>query len=285
MTGACWLNGEFVAPEEARVSPMDRGFLFGDGIYEVVPVYNRRRFLPERHWARMRRSLSATRMELDPEALLDAPSREVIARQDFADQALYIQVTRGASPLRSHAFGDGMSPTLFIASFPMKSGDAMRETRENGIACATHDDFRWLRGDIKSTALLGAALLARSAKDAGCEEAVLIRDGMLTEGSSSNILMVKDGVLFSPKFDERVLRGITCEVVLQVARDSGIEVMQRDIHRPELFNADELWLTSSTKEMLPIVQLDGTPVGDARPGKIFARVHKHFQTFRNTNCE
>ena len=284
MTGLIFLNGDFMPPESARISPMDRGFLFGDGVYEVVPVYGRRRFLWERHLARLRRSLEGIRLAFAAEAL-DAPARRVIAAQPFAEQALYMQVTRGSSGVRAHAFTGDEKPTVFIAAFPLKPAAETEALRRDGAACATMEDFRWLRGDLKTTSLLGAALLARAAKDVGAEEAVLIRDGMLTEGSSTNVLLAKDGALFTPRFDQRVLRGVTCEAVLETARGLGIRAEERDIRRAELFGADELWLTSSTREMTPITELDGAKIGAGKPGEMFRRVLAAFQKFKEENCE
>ena len=278
-----FLNGEFTPLEAARISPMDRGFLFGDGVYEVTPVYGRRRFLWERHLERMRRSLAGIRLDF-PVETLDAPARRVIAEQPFSEQALYMQVTRGFSGARAHAFSGDEKPTVFIAAFPLRSAAAAEAARRDGVAGATLEDFRWLRGDLKTTALLGAALLARAAKDAGAEEAVLIRDGMLTEGSSTNILLAKDGALFTPRFDERVLRGVTCEAVLDLARGLGIRAEQRDIRRAELPGADELWLTSSTREITPITELDGAKIGDGRPGEMFRRVFSAFQKLKEERC-
>ena len=278
-----FLNGEFMPLDAARISPMDRGFLFGDGVYEVTPVYDRKLFLWERHLARLRRSLAEIRLEFDPDAL-ESPARKVVAAQPFAEQALYIQITRGVSPIRAHAFSGDEKPTVFIAAFPMKPRAEAEAARKSGAACVVMEDFRWLRGDLKTTALLGAALLARAAKDAGAEEAVLVRDGLVTEGSSTNVLLAKDGKLFTPRFDERVLRGVTCEAVLEVARGMGIRAEERDIHRAELFGADELWLTSSTREITPITRLDGAEIGDGKPGEMFRRVFAEFQKFKGKNC-
>ena len=278
-----FLNGEFMPLDAARISPMDRGFLFGDGVYEVTPVYDRKLFLWERHLARLRRSLAEIRLEFDPDAL-ESPARKVVAAQPFAEQALYIQITRGVSPIRAHAFSGDEKPTVFIAAFPMKPRAEAEAARKSGAACVVMEDFRWLRGDLKTTALLGAALLARAAKDAGAEEAVLVRDGLVTEGSSTNVLLAKDGELFTPRFDERVLRGVTCEAVLEVARGMGIRAEERDIHRAELFGADELWLTSSTREITPITRLDGAEIGDGKPGEMFRRVFAEFQKFKGKNC-
>ena len=278
-----FLNGEFMPLDAARISPMDRGFLFGDGVYEVTPVYDRKLFLWERHLARLRRSLAEIRLEFDPDAL-ESPARKVVAAQPFAEQALYIQITRGVSPIRAHAFSGDEKPTVFIAAFPMKPQAEAEAARKSGAACVVMEDFRWLRGDLKTTALLGAALLARAAKDAGAEEAVLVRDGLVTEGSSTNVLLAKDGKLFTPRFDERVLRGVTCEAVLEVARGMGIRAEERDIHRAELFGADELWLTSSTREITPITRLDGAEIGDGKPGEMFRRVFAEFQKFKGKNC-
>ena len=278
-----FLNGEFTPLDAARISPMDRGFLFGDGVYEVTPVYDRKLFLWERHLARLRRSLAGIRLEFDPDSL-ESPARKVVAAQPFARQALYIQITRGVSPIRAHAFSGDEKPTVFIAAFPTKPPAETEAARKTGAACVVMEDFRWLRGDLKTTALLGAALLARGAKDAGAEEAVLIRDGLVTEGSSTNLLLAKDGELFTPRFDERVLRGITCNAVLEVARGMGIRAEERDIHQAELFGADELWLTSSTREITPITRLDGAEIADGKPGEMFRRVFAEFQKFKEQNC-
>lgn len=283
MTGLACLNGEFLPLTAARISPLDRGFLFGDGVYEVVPVCGRRMFLWERHVARMRRSLNGIRLDFDPAALAE-PARRVVAAQDFSEQALYMQVTRGAGPGRAHVFSGDETPTVFIAAFPLKPAAETAAMRINGVACATMDDFRWRRGDLKSASLLGAVLLARAAKDAGAEEAVLIRDGLVTEGSATNILAAKDGKIITPKFDERVLRGVTCEAVMEVAAGLGVVVEQRDMHRAELFAADELWLTSSTRDVVAVTTLDNAPVGDGKPGPLFQRLSAAFQQFKEKNC-
>lgn len=283
MTGLCFLNGEFAPLESARISPMDRGFLFGDGVYEVVPVCGRRLFLWEKHIARMRRSLAGIRLPFDPSGL-EGDARRVVAAQEFSEQALYIQITRGAGPVRAHAISGAESPTIFIAAFPLKSAAETAAAREAGVECVSMEDFRWLRGDLKTTALLGAVLLASAAKDAGAEEAVLVRDGLVTEGSSTNIVLARDGRLFTPKFDEKVLRGVTCEAVLEVARAEGVCAEERDIHRAELFAADELWLTSSTRDITPIIRLDETPIGAGQPGEIFRRISPAFQKFKEANC-
>ena len=283
MTGLCFLNGNFAPLETARISPMDRGFLFGDGVYEVVPVCGRRFFLWEKHIARMRRSLAGIRLPFDP-ATLEGDARKVVAAQDFSEQALYIQITRGASPVRAHAISGAESPTVFIAAFPLKSAAETQAAREVGVECVSMNDFRWLRGDLKTTSLLGAVLLASAAKDTGAEESILIRDGLVTEGSSTNILLVKDEKLFTPKFDERVLRGVTCEAVMEVARAQNIPVEERDIHRPELFEADELWLTSSTRDITPIIRLDSHPIANGAPGAMFRQVSPAFQKFKQQNC-
>ena len=207
-----------------------------------------------------------------------------LRRSRLREQALYIQITRGVSPIRAHAFSGDEKPTVFIAAFPTKPPAETEAARKTGAACVVMEDFRWLRGDLKTTALLGAALLARGAKDAGAEEAVLIRDGLVTEGSSTNLLLAKDGELFTPRFDERVLRGITCNAVLEVAREMGIRAEERDIHRAELFGADELWLTSSTREITPITRLDGAEIADGKPGEMFRRVFAEFQKFKEQNC-
>jgi D-alanine transaminase len=274
-----YLNGEFMPLAQAQVSVMDRGFLFGDGAYEVVPVYSRRPFRLEEHLKRLQATLDGLRLP-NPHTLDEwaALIRELIARNEPDDQSIYLQVTRGADSKRNHAFPKSVAPTVFLMSEPLMTPPA--EQRETGICALTAADFRWLRCDLKTVALLANCLLRQQAVEAGCVETILFRDGFLTEGAASNIFVVRDGVLLAPPKSHLMLSGITYDVVLELAAGHAMPHAVREILEDEVRRADELWLTSSTKEVLPITLLDGKPVGDGRPGPAFARMYGWYQDFK-----
>jgi len=277
----CYLDGDFLPLDRARVSPMDRGFLFGDGVYEVVPVYSRHPFRLDEHLTRLDRSLAAIRLAnpLAPDAWREIVAR-LVAEAEWDDQSVLLQVTRGPMAVRNHAFPATVTPTVFglVESLPAPPA----ELRERGVTAVSAADFRWLRCDIKATSLLANCLLRQMAVDAGCAETIMFRDGILTEGAASNIFAVRDGTLLAPQKNHLMLTGITYDVVLELAATHGLKTEVRDIADAEVRAADELWLTSSTKEVLPIVALDGRPVGDGKPGPVFARMHGWYQDFKQT---
>ena len=275
-----YLNGEWMPIEEAKIPVLDRGFIFGDGIYEVIPVYGRKPFRAQGHLDRLRRSLEAIRIA-DPlgESGWRGLIAEIIARQPFENQAVYMQVTRGVAR-RDHAFPTDATPTVFLMSNPLATPPA--EAYARGVACVTAEDNRWLRCDIKSTSLLGNVLMRQLAADQGAIETVMFRDGYLSEASASNVLMVKNGVIVSPLKDHLVLPGITLDAAIDLARESGLPLEMRRISQAEVRDADELWLSSSTKEVLPITVLDGKPVGHGaqagKPGPMFEKMRAAYQT-------
>ena len=273
-----FLNGKFLPLEEAKVPVLDRGFIFGDGVYELVPVYSRVAFRLDEHLARLERSLAETRIR-NPYAR--AQWREIIYRlvdaQAFDDQGVYFQVTRGVAK-RDHAFPKDAEPTVFAMSNPLVTPP--RETVQKGAAAVSAHDNRWLRCDIKSISLIGNCLLRQLSAEAGAAETILFRDGKLTEASSSNVFVVQRGVILSPPKTDLILPGITYDVVLELARGAGLALELRDVHEAEVRSADEIWVTSSSKEVLPIVALDGVPVGDGRPGPLFARMYQLYQEFK-----
>ena len=273
-----FLNGKFLPLEEAKVPVLDRGFIFGDGVYELVPVYSRVAFRLDEHLARLERSLAETRIR-NPYAR--AQWREIIYRlvdaQAFDDQGVYFQVTRGVAK-RDHAFPKDAEPTVFAMSNPLVTPP--RETVQKGAAAVSAPDNRWLRCDIKSISLIGNCLLRQLSAEAGAAETILFRDGKLTEASSSNVFVVQRGVILSPPKTDLILPGITYDVVLELARDAGLALELRDVHEAEVRSADEIWVTSSSKEVLAIVALDGVPVGDGRPGPLFARMYQLYQEFK-----
>lgn len=275
-----YLNGQYLPLAEARISPLDRGFLFGDGAYEVIPVYSRRPFRIDEHLRRLQHTLDGIRLA-NPHGAAEWRERidRVVADAQSEDQSVYIQVTRGADSKRDHAFPQGVPPTVFIFSAPLvTTADAVRET---GIAAVTALDNRWLRCDLKTVALLANVLLRQQAIDAGCVETLMLREGYLTEGAASNIFVVKDGVLLAPPKDHRMLPGITYDIVLELAARHGMPHTVREIAEAELRVADEIWMTSSTKEVLPITTLDGRPVGTGRPGPAARRMYAWYRTFRD----
>jgi len=281
----CYLNGRFVPLGEACVSPMDRGFLFGDGVYEVIPVYSRRAFRLEEHLARLERSLAAISLA-NPHRFDEWRDivGALIAQGEWDDQSVYLQVTRGPMAVRNHAFPAQAMPTVFGLVEPLVTPPPEQVAR--GVKAVSAADFRWLRCHVKATSLLANCLLRQMAVSAGYTETVLFRDGVLTEGAASNIFAVKDGVLLAPQKNHLMLCGITYDVVLELAARHGLPVEVRDILEDEVRAADELWLTSSTKEVLAIVELDGRKVGcgdtAGRPGPAFEMMYGWYQDFKRT---
>lgn len=274
-----YLNGEYQPLAEAKVSAMDRGFLFGDGVYELLPVYGRRLFRFEDHMDRLEHSLSKLRIA---SPLLRAQwlemARRLIASVAAEDQWVYLQVTRGVAP-RNHVMPTNITPTLFAYSSPARPVTA--DERHLGVACITARDFRWERGDIKSTSLLGNVLARQMSADQGAAETIMLRDGFLTEAAASNVWIVKEGALLGPPKSEHVLEGIRVELLKQLCEDVGIGYNLRPISEAELVGADEIILSSASKEVLAVTQLDHQPVGHGalhgKPGPVYARLYEAYQ--------
>ena len=272
------LNGEFMPLEEAKVPVLDRGFIYGDGVYKLVPVYAGRPLRLKEHLARLQRSLDAIRLaNPHSETRWTALISEMIARNGGGDIYVYFQITRGVAK-RDHAFPKDTPQTIFMMASPLPTPPP--EQIENGIACVTMQDNRWLRCDIKAISLLGNVLLRQAALDAGGAEAVMFRDGFLTEGSASNILVARNGKLLAPPKDHLILPGITYDLVLELDAKYGVPFEVREISELEVRTADELMLTSSIKEVLAITTLDGKPVGNGKPGPIFRQLHKLYQEYK-----
>ena len=275
---SAYLNGRFLPLAEAKVSALDRGFVFGDGIYELVPVYSRKPFRLDDHLRRLQASLDSIRLA-NPHAADAWRERilQLIALQDFDDQSVYIQVTRGVAP-RDHAFPKDVPPTVFMYAQPLVT--ATPEQKAAGVCAVTAADNRWLRCDIKAISLLANILLRQQAVDAGCAETVMLRDGFLTEGAASNIFVVHDGVLLAPPRSNLMLAGITYDVVLELAAAHAIPHAVRPVSEAEVRGADELWMTSSAKEIMAIVRLDGAPVGAGVPGPLAQRMGWLYDDFK-----
>jgi D-alanine transaminase len=279
----CYLNGEYGSLRDAKVSVLDRGFIFGDGVYEVVPVYGARLFRFDEHMARLSRSLAKVRIANPHDAAqwLERCRKLVAAlvdRSGATDQLVYIQVTRGVA-LRDHVMPTDVEPTVFIMANPMKPPTA--EQRHHGVACVTARDFRWERGDIKSISLLGNVLARQISADHGAVETVMFRDGYLTEAATCNVWVVHEGALLGPPKSEHVLEGIRYELLRELCEETGIAFNLRPIPEADVLAADELMLSSATKEVLPITTLDGQPVGHGalrgKPGPVYARLHEAYQ--------
>ena len=271
----CYLNGEFLPLAEARVPVLDRGFIFGDGVYEVVPAYGAAPFRWPQHLARLKRSLAKLRIANPHDD--DGWARlvhELIARHPWADQFVYIQVTRGVAK-RDHAFPAGIAPTVFAMSSELKP--PAEQTRTEGVSAITLPDERWLHCDIKSIALLGNVLARQAAADAGALECLMFRDGMLTEGSSSNVWIVRNGAVLGAPRDHLVLEGIRYGLLEELCAAAGVPFELRRITREDVLAAEEVLISSATKEVLPVTRLDGLPVGAGTPGPIWRSLWDAYQ--------
>ena len=289
----CYLNGKYLSVSQAHVSVLDRGFIFGDGIYEVVPVYGRKLFRFDEHMARLSRSLGKLRIA-NPHAREEwlERCRKLVAAvgeaTQAADQMVYIQVTRGVAP-RDHVMPPDIVPTVFMMSNPMKPASA--EQRHHGVACTTARDFRWERGDIKSISLLGNVLARQMSADHGAVETILFRDGAhggpwLTEAAACNVWIVHEGALLGPPKSEHVLEGIRYDLLRELCEDVGIAYNLRPLSEADVRAADEVLLSSATKEVLPVTKIDGEAVGHGalrgKPGPVYARLYESYQRAKAT---
>jgi D-alanine transaminase len=277
-TNIAHFNGQLLPIERISISPLDRGFIFGDGVYEVIPVYEGTMLRGREHFERLQRSMDEIKLA-NPHGVDEwlAVTQELLAHHP-GNQSVYIQVTRGAPLKRDHVMPKDLKPTVFMMVQPLASPS--REAVENGVACITHEDFRWAKCHIKSTSLLGNILARQLSADVGATETILLRDGMLTEASSSNVFVVKDGVVAAPPQDNLILLGITYDLVTRLAAEGTVRLEIRPITEAELRAADEVWLTSSAKEVLAVTTLDGKPVGSGKPGPAFRRMHALYQDYK-----
>ena len=284
----CYLNGEYLPLSEAKVSVLDRGFVFGDGIYEVVPVYGQKLFRFDEHMARLGRNLSKLRIDNphNREQWLERCRKLVAALVEHGgatDQVVYIQVTRGVA-VRDHVMPLGLAPTVFMMTSPMKP--ASGEQRHQGVACVTARDFRWERGDIKSISLLGNVMARQISADHDAAETIMFRDGFLTEAAASNVWIVHEGAVLGPPKSEHVLEGIRYELIRELCEECGIAYNLRPIAEGEVTAADEVLLSSATKEVLPVTMLDGEGVGHGalrgKPGPVYSRLYEAYQRAKST---
>jgi D-alanine transaminase len=283
-TAVAYLNGEFLPLAQARISPLDRGFLFADGIYDMIPVYHGRLFQLAEHVQRLGNSLAAIQLDSGLERtgwedLLTA----LVARNGGGQLAVYLQVTRGAPALRDHNFPPpDTAPTVFAMTTPLKP--LPEAVYRLGISAITCPDIRWGACHIKSIALLANVLARQQAVERGAVDAILVRDGYLTEGSANNVFLVCDGLLLTPLKDQRILPGITRHLVLELAAAHAIPCQEKDLPATLLATASEVWLTSSTKEIVPVTTVDGRPVGDGAPGPLWRRMRELYQAYKQAVC-
>ena len=274
----CYLNGEYVALRDARISPLDRGFLFGDSVYEVLPMFGGRMFLFREHFDRLARSLREIRLE-NPHTheewreILD----QLIARNGSSDCYVYVQVSRGMEYGRNHAFPAVVKPTVFAMASPLPAFTA--EQRASGLSAITVADFRWGRCDIKSTALLANVLMKQQAADAGASEAIIVRDGEVLVGSSTSVFILKNGVLVTPPNSHSILPGTTRDAALSLATNV-MPTEIRSISLDELRTADEVWISAATRDVLPVTRVDDAPIGSGRPGPAWLRMADSFAKLR-----
>jgi D-alanine transaminase len=284
--GTCYLNGEWLPLAEARIPVLDRGFIFGDGVYEVIPVDTvdgiRAPFQARPHYARLQRSLDAVRIAnpLSLDAWLDLTA-SIVERHPWPRQLVYVQVTRGVAK-RDHPFPAGVVPTVFVNTTPWPP--IPLEQIERGVSAVTHPDERWLHCDVKSISLLGNVLMKQYAIERGASETVMLRDGFLTEGSSTNTMIVKDSRVIAPRKTAQILPGITYDAVFDIAQAHGLATERRPIADAELRAADEILLSSSGREVLAITSLDGRPVGHGQPGPLYRQIHQWIQEAKRADA-
>ncbi len=277
-----YLNGTFQPLDQVTLSPLDRGFLFADGVYEVIPVFGGCPFLLERHVQRLYRSLDAVR--INRHGLVDITDvlHELVDLNGADDLALYLQVTRGTAPTRTHAFPTDAEPTVFATASPLDP--LSTNVTADGVSAVTCPDTRWLRCDIKSTALLPNVLARQQAIEAGATEAIFVRDGNAVEGAATNLFAVLAGTVVTPGIDQNILAGITRGFVMEQCAHLGIPVQEMPLAVDHLFSADELWLSSSTKDVIPVTRLDGVPIGPGRPGPVWKRLDTALRQAKTAYC-
>lgn len=280
-----YLNGEYLPLDEARISPLDRGFMFADGIYEVIPVYAGQPFRLAEHLERLAYSLNQIAIT-NPFTLAEwaAICRQLITYNGAGNLSIYLQITRGTPPKRDHAFPhEETTPTVFAMTHPMAIPNTKPQDT-TGFAAITLEDLRWARCDIKSIALLPNILLRQQAVNQDATEAILLKHGNAVEGAASNLFIVNAGVIITPPLGPEILGGITRDVIIELCEAHQLMVEERHIPELELRQADEIWVTSSTREIVPITTLDGSPVGQGKPGPIWQQVALYYTQFRRQLC-
>lgn len=277
-----YLNGQLLPIEEAKVPALDRGFLFGDGVYEVIPVYAGRLFRFKQHIARLENSLRGIRLPME-QTLQDWANicHQLIEQNSLNNASIYLQITRGAYPERNHDFPANPNPTIFAMITALPEVQAVPSDKDlQGISVITAEDIRWQRCDIKAITLLANCMLKQQALECGANDTILVRGGVAFEATSSNLFIVRDGVIITPPLSEHLLPGITRDFLLWLAEQHGILTEQRLIPEHELLQADEIWLTSSTKEIRPVTRLNDVTIGDGTAGPVWRQMYDHYQQLK-----
>ncbi len=278
-TTYAYLNGQYTPLEEARVPAMDRGFLLGDAVYEVIPFYHGVGFRLPQHLTRLQRSLDAVGIELDPSIDLGAVFEQLVARNPGRHQAIYLQISRGVAPQRKLRYPAELRPTVFAYSYPIQLALEGPLDQVQGIRAVTVEDQRWLRCDIKATGLLANILAIQQADAHGADEPLLVSEGRVTEGTSCNLFLVEDGAIVTPQLEPHILGGTTRGLILELAQQAGLPVKQEQVAQSRLVHADELWISSSTRGVLPVIQVNGQPVGKGVPGPLWFKVAALYQQY------
>ncbi|HEB55179.1 MAG TPA: D-amino acid aminotransferase [Gammaproteobacteria bacterium] len=281
MSSICYLNGDYLPLEQAKVSVLDRGFIFGDGVYEVIPAYGGHLFRLQQHLQRLDNSLRAIKLD---NPLSNKQWQEMLQTlveknrdHDNTDQSVYLQLTRGVAK-RDHSFPKNTPATVFAMSNPLAAADM--EKMQAGVSAITLDDIRWHYCNIKTIALLPNILLKQQAIEKHASEAILVREGLVTEGSASNLFIVNNGVIKTPVKSEQLLPGVTRDLIVELAQKNELACEQTAISESELLAADEVWLSSSTKEILPVTHLNEKTVGEGRAGPLWHKMIKIYQTYK-----
>ena len=267
MSQIIYLNGEYINRDDGKISIMDRGFLFGDGVYELVPIYKSKPFLINKHLQRLRSSLELVGMKTDFAIIEDLESimLELIAKNKYVDHFFYVHITRGCQSSRNHVYPDGIKPTVLVMGEEYKVFS--KEKLKNGFKGCVREDFRWMKSNIKSISLLGNVLLKNYAAQNGFYETLLIRNKKLTEGSASNIFVVNSGKVMTPNLGVEILPGITRDLLIELFRKNNIDVEETDVSEDDLLNSEEVWCTSSTNYCVPITEIDSKKIGDGTVGE------------------
>ncbi|RTE66970.1 D-alanine aminotransferase [Amphritea opalescens] len=274
-----FLNGDYIPADQAQVSVFDRGFLFGDSVYEVIPFYQGVGFRLDEHLQRLQYSLRAIQITADDD--WNTILTHLVELNGGGNLSVYLQISRGNTGRRSHVYDAEMTPTVFACCNPIKDIYGSGPDAVSGVRAIVTEDLRWGRCDIKSTGLLPNILVMQQAKQAGAQDALMMRDGLLTEGASCNLMLVENGVIYTPKRGSEILGGTTRELILELAAKDGISMQEADIDYGRLLAADEVWVSSSTRAVVPVIEIDGQPVADGKKGPLWARMFELFTCYQN----
>ena len=268
----CFLNDKYIDIRDAKISPLDRGFLFGDAIYEVIIAFNKKPFELEAHVSRLKKNISTLGYSFEDTLDIEAIIQEVIARNTFLNQVIYLQISRGTDAIRDHIPGNNLSPTIFVSSHELQTDFSL----SSGEKAILVEDFRWRKSQIKATSLLANVIYRSEANQKQVFETILFENGFITEGAVSNVFCCINNKIITPPISENILPGVTRKVVLELIQDASLECMETKIPVDSFLQAEEIWVTNSTKGIIPIIELDGKKIGSGLPGKKYTQISKAF---------